>query len=153
MAHAVRGLLLLSVYSGGFSAVCLICHFNAAVRRFNVWGYPYTAAVLLVLWPLFVALWRGVVPCSVAYRLRCQLAAVLVHLLPCGGAACSGGAVSVASGGCFAVRGAPPKSPPSSGKVAKVAGIVVTLCAKVAGKVAVKVASACAKVAHFTPKS
>lgn len=36
-----------------------------------------------------------------------------------------------------------------SGKVAKVAGIVVPLCAKVAGKVAVKVASACAKVAHF----
>lgn len=35
------------------------------------------------------------------------------------------------------------------GKVAKVAGIVVLLRAKVAGKVAVKVASACAKVAHL----
>lgn len=44
---------------------------------------PYTAAVLLVLWPLFMALWRGVVPCSVPYRLRCQLAAVLVPLWPC----------------------------------------------------------------------
>lgn len=36
-----------------------------------------------------------------------------------------------------------------AGKVAKVAGIVVPLCAKVAGKVAVKVVSACAKVAHL----
>ena len=41
----------------------------------------------------------------------------------------------------------------SAGKVSKVAGIVVTLCAKVAGIVAVKVASACAKVARFAPKS
>ena len=40
-----------------------------------------------------------------------------------------------------------------AGKVAKVAGIVVPLCAKVAGKVAVKVAGVCAKVARFTPKS
>ena len=69
MAHAVRGFPLLLVYSGGFSAICPICHFNASVRRFNVWGYPYTAAVLLVLWSLFMALWRGVVPCSVACRL------------------------------------------------------------------------------------
>ena len=84
MAQAVRGFHLLSVYSGGFSAVCPICHFNASVRRFSVWGYPlYTAAVLLVLWPLFMALWRGVVLCSVACRLRRQLAAVLVHLWPC----------------------------------------------------------------------
>lgn len=83
MAHAVRGFSLLLVYSGGFSAVCLICHFNAPVRRFNVWGYPYTAEAPLVLWALLVALWRGVVPCSVACRLRCQLAAVLVLLLPC----------------------------------------------------------------------
>lgn len=85
MAHAVRGFPLLSVYSGGFSAVCPISHFNASVRRFNVLGYPYTAAVPLVLFPLFMALWRGVVLCSVACRLRCQLAAVLVPLLPCGG--------------------------------------------------------------------
>ena len=41
MAHAVRGFSLLLVYSGGFSAVCLICHFNATVRRFNVWGSLY----------------------------------------------------------------------------------------------------------------
>ena len=38
-----------------------------------------------------------------------------------------------------------------SGKVAKVAGKVVRLRLKVAGKVAVKVASACAKVAHLPP--
>lgn len=138
MAHAVRGLLLLSVYSGGFSAVCLVCYFNASVRRFNVWGYPYTAEAPLVLWALLVALWRGVVPCSVACRLRCQLAAVLIPLCPCRRLCpklirglrpfilikvdmcihivppCSGGAVSVASGGCFAVLGAPPKSPVKS---------------------------------------
>lgn len=83
MAHAVRGLLLLSVYSGGFSSVCLICHFNAPVGRFNICGYPYTAVSPLALCPLFMALWRGVVLCSVAYRLRCQLAAVLVPLWPC----------------------------------------------------------------------
>lgn len=37
MAHAVRGLLLLPVYSGGFSAMCPICYFNAPTRRFNAW--------------------------------------------------------------------------------------------------------------------
>ena len=83
MAHAVRGFPLLLVYSGGFSAVCPICHFNAPVRRFNVWHYPYTAAIPLALWPLFMASWRGVVPCSAACRLRYQLAAVLVPLWPC----------------------------------------------------------------------
>lgn len=83
MAHAVRGFSLLSVYSGGFSAIRHICHFNTTVRRFNVWRYPYTAVAPLALCPLFMALWRGVVPCSVAYRLRCQLAAVLVPLWPC----------------------------------------------------------------------
>lgn len=89
------------------------CHFNAAVRRFNVWGYPYTAAVPLVLYPLFVALWRGVVSCSAACRLRCQLAAVLVPLWPCRWPSEAPAVVTgaVASGGCFAVRGAPPKSP------------------------------------------
>ena len=141
MAHAVRGILLLSVYSGGFSAVCLICHFNAPVRRFNVLGYPYTAAALLSLWPLFMALWRGVVSCSVACRLRFQLAAVPVPLLPCRGAACSGGALSMAGGLRRLLRLAWPS--------AKVAGIVVPLCAKVAGKVA----RVCSKVAYFAPKS
>lgn len=63
--------------------MCLICHFNASVRRFNAWCYHYTAAVPLSLWPLFMALLRGVVLCSVACRLRCQLAAVLVLLWPC----------------------------------------------------------------------
>nr|DAP31232.1 MAG TPA: hypothetical protein [Bacteriophage sp.] len=119
MAHAVRGFPLLLVYSGGFSAVCPICHFNAPVRRFNVWHYPYTAAITLALWPLFMALRRGVVPCAVACRLRGALPACR---RPCSSVAlsaavpCSGGAVSGVSGGCFAVRGSPPKSPGKSRK-------------------------------------
>lgn len=97
--------------------MCLICHFNATVRRFNVWCYPYTAAAPLAMWALFMALWRGVVPCSVAFRLRGALPACR---RPCSPVAlsvavpCSGGAVSVASGGCFSVRGALPKSPEKS---------------------------------------
>lgn len=102
---------------------------------------PYTAAVPLVLYPLFVALWRGVVSCSAACRLRCQLAAVLVHLLPCGGRPAP---VVAARGIRWLLRRAW-RSAKVSGKVAKVAGIVVRLRAKVA----VKVASACAKVAHL----
>lgn len=136
MAHAVRGFSLLSVYSGGFSAICFICHFNASVGRFNVWSYPYTAAVPLVLWPLFMALWRGVVPCSVACRLRGALPTCRRPRSPVALSAavpCSGGALSVACGLRWLLRRA-------------------WLSAKVAGKVAkvaVKVASACAKVAHF----
>lgn len=162
MAYAVRGLLLLSVYSGGFSAIYHIRHFNAPVKRFNVWRYPYTAAVPLVLRPSFITLWRGVAPCSVACRLRCQLAAVLIPLCPCRRLCPK------------LIRGLRPfilikvdmcihivpsllrrllrrawRSAKISGKVAKVAGKVVPFCAKVA----VKVASACAKVARFTPKS
>lgn len=114
MAHAVRGFPLLLVYSGGFFAAYPISHFNAAVRRFNVWRYPYTAAAPLVLWPLFMALWRGVVPCSVACRLRCQLAAVLAPLWPCRWLYPAPAGRPGATGGCFAVRGAPPKSPEKS---------------------------------------
>lgn len=87
----------------------------------------YTAAVPLVLYPLFVALWRGVVSCSAACRLRCQLAAVLVHLLPCGGR----------------------PAPVVSARGLRWPHRRAWLSAKVAGKVAVKVASACAKVAHL----
>ena len=156
MAHAVRGLLLLSVYSGGFSAVCLICYFNAPVWRFNVWGYTYTAAATLALCALFMTLWRGVFPCSV-YCLLCGA-------LP----ACRRPCSPVASGGCTLLRRcglvglrwlirrawrSAKVAGKVAGKVAKVAGIVAPLCAKVAGKVAVKVASACAKVARFAPKS
>lgn len=75
MAHAVRGSSLLLVYPGGFSAVCLICYFNAPVKRFNVWRYSYTAAAPLALLPLFMALRRGVVSCSAAFRLRGTLPA------------------------------------------------------------------------------
>lgn len=156
MARAVRGLLLLSVYSGGFSVICPIRRFNAPVRRFNGWGYPYTAAVLLALWPLFMVLWRGVVPCSVACRLCGALTVcrrsrstvalpVAVH--------CSGGADWGLRRLLRLAWRSAKVAGKVSGKIAKVAGIVVRLRAKVAGKVAVKVASACAKVAHFTPKS
>lgn len=75
---------------------------------------PYTAAVPLVLWPLFMALWRGVVLCSVACRLRCQLAAVLVPLWPCRWLSPAPAVRPGVSGGCFAVRGPPPKSPEKS---------------------------------------
>ena len=137
MAHAVRGFPLLLVYSGGFSAICPTCHSNASVRRFNVWGYPYTAAVPLVLYPLFVALWRGVVSCSADCRLRYQLAAVLVPLRPCRrlplARRCGLGVLGLR----WLLRRAWLST--------KVAGIVVPLCAKVA----VKVASVCSKVAHL----
>lgn len=95
----------------------------------------YTATVPLALWPLFMALWRGVVLCSVACRLRCQLAAVLVSLWPC---RWPPAAPAVRSRGLRRLLRLAWRS-------AKVAGIVVPLCAKVA----VKVASACAKVAHL----
>ena len=117
MAYAVRGFSLLLVYSGGFSAICLICHFNASVGCSNVWCYPYTAAALLVLWCLVMALWRGAVPCSVVCRLRGALPACRRSRSPAALSAavpCSGGAGSGVSGGCFAVRGAPPKSPGKS---------------------------------------
>lgn len=113
-------------------------------------GYPYTAAALLALWPLFTALWRGVIPCSVACRFRCQLAAALVPLWPC--RRLSHAPAGRSRGLRRLLRRAWP-SAKVAGEVAKVAGIVVRLRAKVAAKVAVKVASACAKVAHFTPKS
>lgn len=155
MAHAVRGFPLLLVYSGGFSAVCPVCHFNACVRRFNVWRYPYTVASPLVMWRLFMALWRGVVPCSVACLLRGALPAFRRPCSPVGLSAavpCSGSALSAAWSLRRPLRRAWLSSKVAgkvSGKVAKVAGIVGPLCGKVAGKVA----SVFAKVAHFTPKS
>lgn len=155
MAHAVRGFLLLSVYSGGFSAVCPICHFNAPVRRFNVLGYPY------------ICRRRPTCPVSVVYGLmawRCPLLRGLPLALPVCRRPCS--PVTLSGGGLLRRCGlgglrwllrrawlSAKVAGKVSGKVAKVAGIVVPLCAKVAGKVAAKVASACGKVAHFTPKS
>lgn len=113
-----------------------------------MFGAPYTAVAPRVLWALFVALWRGVVPCAAACRLRCQLAAVLVPLRPCRrlplARRCGLGVL-----GLRRLLRRAWLSAKVSGKVAKAAGIVVRLRAKVAGKVAVKVASACAKVAHL----
>lgn len=88
MAHAVRGFPLLLVYSGGFSAICSICHFNASVRRFNVWGYPSIPppsrlVCTLCLWLYGAALPHA--PWLAACVVRCQLAAVLVPLLLCRG--------------------------------------------------------------------
>ena len=147
MAHAVRGFPLLLVYSGGFSAACPVCIFNASVGRFNVWRYPYTAAFPLVLWPLFMALWCCVVPCSVVCRLRA--ASLPPSSFPCG---LVGGCALLRRCGLGGLRWLLRRAWRSakvagkvSGKVAKVAGIVVPLCAKVA----VKVASTCAKVAHL----
>lgn len=98
---------------------------------------------------------RRACPVAVVYGLmawRCPLLRGLPLALPAcrrprspvalsAAAPCSGGAVSVAGGLRWLLRRA--------WLSAKVAGIVVSLCAKVSGKVAVKVASACAKVAHL----
>lgn len=149
----------------GLFVICLICHFNAPVRRFNSGRCAYIAAAPRALCALFMALWRGIAPPPRISALRCA-----ASLPP------SCAAPSPWRGGwslwswcrlVWAVGVVPPCWPgllvgawrsakvagKASGKVAKVAGIVVRLRAKVAGKVAVKVASVCAKVAHFTPKS
>lgn len=138
--------------------------FTACVRRFNVWRYSYTAAAPLALWPLFMALWCGVVPCAVACRLRGALPACRRPCVPvalsmavpdrwrslCGyrfGSLHAGrpGAAMACLVAKVATRVA--------GKVAKVAGIVVRFCAKVATKVASVCGKVATKVARFTPKS
>lgn len=98
MAHAVRGFLLLSVYSGGFSAICFICHFNAPVRRFNSGRYPILPLLCVrctpCLRPLGVAL-------SPAPWLAACAASLPPPLRPCGlidGWPLIGGAVSAAAG-------------------------------------------------------
>lgn len=161
MAQAVRGFPLLPVYSGGFPAICFICHFNAPVRRFNSGRCAYIAAALRALCALFMALWRGVAPSAVRCRFTvcCQLAAALASLWPyrwlppdrwrglCG---CRFGSLHAGRPGaamaCLAAKVAAKVATRVAGKVAKVAGIV-----------AVKVASVCAKVAakaaRFTQKS
>lgn len=126
-------------------------HFPACVMRFNVWRYPYPAAAPLGLLPLFMGLWCGVVPCAVACRLRCQVAAALAPLWPYRWVApdrwrslCGYRFGSLHAGRPGAAMAC---------LVAKVATRVAGKVAKVAGIVAVKVASVCAKVARFTPKS
>lgn len=147
MAHAVRGFSLLLVYSGGFFAVCLICHFNAPARRFNVCGYPLIPQP--VRWFCGPCLWPYGVALSSAPWLAACAASLPPALSSCGFV---GGCALLRRGGLGGLRRLLRlawRSAKVSGKVAKVAGIVVPLCAKVAGKVAVKVASACAKVAHL----
>lgn len=147
MAHAVRGFPLLSVYSGGFSAVCPICHFNASVRRFNVWGYPLyrrrparSVPVVYGLMAWRCPLLRGF-PLALPACRRPRSPVALSAAVPCSG--------GVGRGLRRLLRRAW-LSAKVAGKVSgKVAGKVVRLRAKVAGKVAAKVASACAKVAHL----
>lgn len=152
MAHAVRGFNLLSVYSGGFSVICLICHFSAPVRRFNSGCYPSILLPFCVryppcLWPCGVALhpppYIAVLRCAASLPPSCAAPVPLAWWLapPCWPWLLVVARLSAKVAVIVA------------GKVAKVAGIVVPLCAKVAGKVAVEVASVCAKVARFTPKS
>ena len=81
MAQAVRGFPLRSVYSGGFSVICLICHFNAPVRRFNYGRCPYIPPALCALYALFMVLLRGVVPCPAACRL-CGALPACPHCAP-----------------------------------------------------------------------
>lgn len=149
----------------GLFVICLICHFNAPVRRFSSGRCglhccrPACAVRLvygLVAWhrppPRISALrcaaslppscaapspWRG----GWSLWSWCRLVWAVGVVPPCWPGLLVGAWRSAKVAGKV------------SGKVAKVAGIVVRLRAKVAGKVAVKVASTCAKVAHFTPKS
>lgn len=156
MAQAVRGFPLLPVYSGGFSAICFICHFNAPVRRFNSWRYPYIAVALRALYALFAPLWGGVIPCPVACRLLCQPAAALASLWPDrwrGLCVCRFGSLHAGRPGAAVACLATKVAVIVAGKVAKVAGIVVRFCAKVATKVASVCGKVAAKVARFTPKS
>lgn len=138
---------MLLVYSGGFSAVCPICHFNAPVRRFNACGYPSIPPTPCLpcgrcLWPYCVAL-------SSSPWLAACASSLPPSLFPCG---LAGGRPLLRRCGLGGLRRLLRRAWRSakvagkvSGKVAKVAGIVVRLRAKVA----VKVASACAKVAHL----
>ena len=164
MAHAVRGFPLLPVYSGGFSVICLICHFNTPVRRFNPGRCPYISAALRALCALFMALWRGVAPSAVHCRLRFQLAPIVRRPCALGGVAgpCGAGAdwLGLSAWSLHAGRGfwwgaclSAKVAVIVAGKVAKVAGIVVRFCAKVAAKVASVCGKVATKVVRFAPKS
>lgn len=151
MAQAVRGLHLLSVYSGGFSVICLICHFNAPVRRFNSGCYPLYCrrsayAVHLVCAPMVwrYPLLRGLPLALPACRLPCVPVALSMAVPDRWRSLC----------GCrFGSLHAGRPGAAMACLVAKVATRVAGKVAKVAGIVAAKVASVCAKVARFTPKS
>ena len=84
----------------GLFAVCLICHFNAPVRRFNYGRCPYISPALCALYALFMALWRGVATSAVHCRFAvcCQLAAIVRRPCALGGVA-GPSMLAVASGG------------------------------------------------------
>lgn len=137
----------------GLFAVCLICHFNTPVRRFNSGRCPYIAAALRTLCALFMPLWRGVAHSAAHCRLRFQLAAIVRRPCALGGVAgpCGAGAdwlglsawpLHAGRGFWWGARLSAKVAVIVAGKVAKVAGIVVRFCAKVA-----------TKVVRFAPKS
>lgn len=156
MAQAVRGFPLLPVYSGGFSAICFICHFSAPVRRFNSGRYP----------PILPLPCVRCTPClrpfGVALSPAPWLAASLASLWPyrwlapdrwrglCG---CRFGPLHASRPGAAMACLAAKVATSVAGKVAKVAGIVVRFCAKVDTKVASVCGKVATKVARFTPKS
>lgn len=115
------------------------CHFNASVRRFNVWCYlsippPFRLFYTRCLWPYGVALspapWLSACAASLPpFSFTCYLVGGgLLRWCGLGGLR-------------WPLRRA--------WLSAKVAGKVSGKVAKVAGIVAVKVASVCAKVAHL----
>ena len=109
----------------GLFVICLICNFNAPVRRFNSGRCAYIAAAPRALCALFMALWRGIAPrrafplCGVlpACRHRAPPLALGGVSGPCGAGADWFGlsAWSLHAGrGFWWGRGAPPKSPEKS---------------------------------------
>lgn len=136
----------------GLFALCLICHFNAPVRRFNYARYPSTFPPLCVrctprLWPCGVALhpppYIAALRCAASLPPSCAAPVPLAGWLapPCWPWLL---VVSRLSAKVAVIV---------AGKVAKVAGIVVRFCAKVATKVASVCGKVATKVARFTPKS
>lgn len=135
----------------GLFAACLICHFNAPVRRFNCGRCPYTFPPLCVrcapcLWPCGVAVHPppriAVLRCAASLPPSCAAPVPLAGWLapPCWPWLLVVARLSAKVAVIVA------------GKVAKVAGIVVRFCAKVATKVASVCGKVATKVARFTPK-
>lgn len=128
--------------------MCLICHFNACVRRFNVWHYPIPPQSRLpcyrCLWLYGVALSSA--PWLAALAVRCQLAPIVRR--PCAPVTLWGGGL-LRWRGLGGLRWLLRRAWLSAKVSGKISGKVSGKVAKVAGIVAVKVASGCAKVAHL----